>query len=107
MSQEIDNYIFITFKEFDDDVFPSIQDYLEDGPYPNQHKIFHFLKSGKIEFARMSRVKDIFTGERIPDEVLVMSDGDYYWPNYLARYVEKYNLRMPEEFERYILEKSK
>jgi len=55
--------------------------------------------------AQLSRNRDIFTGERIPHEVLVMSDGDYYWPNYLAWYVEKYNLRMPEEFEKYILDK--
>ena len=84
---------------------PSIQQYLEKEQYPNQDKIVHFLKNGKIEFAQMSRSRDIFTGERIPMEVLGMSDGDYFWPNILAWYVEKYNLRMPEEFERYILSK--
>lgn len=107
MSLDNDNYIFITFKEFDDDKFPSIHDYLEKESYPDKDKIIHFLKNGQIEFARLSRVRDIFTGNRIPDEVLVMSDGDYFWPNYLAWYVEKYNLRMPAEFEAYILSKYK
>ena len=106
MSLEKDDFIFISYKEFgNDDNDPSIHDYLEKEPYPNQNKIIRFLKNGKIEFARLSRVRDIFTGQRIPHEVLVMSDGDYFWSNTLAWYVEKYNLRMPEEFERYILSK--
>lgn len=108
MSLEKDDFIFISYKEFgENDNDPSIHDYLEKAPYPNQDKIIHFLKNGKIELARMSRIKDIFTGKRIPDEVLVMSDGDYFWSNSLAWYVEKYNLRMPEEFEQYILSKYK
>lgn len=98
----------INFKEFAPKrEHPSIHHYLENEPYPDQDKIIQFLKNGKIEFAQMSRSRDIFTGERIPYEVLGMSDGDYFWSNTLAWYVEKYNLRMPEEFERYILEKSK
>lgn len=32
MSPENDQYTFITFKEFDDDKFPSIHDYLEKNP---------------------------------------------------------------------------
>lgn len=107
MSQEKDDYIFISFKELDNEDFPSIHDYLEKEPYPNQDKIAHFLNNGKIELAQLSRDRDIFTGERIPREVLVMSDGDYYWANILVWYVEKYNLRMPEEFEKYILERMK
>ena len=82
-------------------------DYLESEPYQHQDKIIHFLTNGKVEFAQLSRDRDIFTGKRIPVEVLVMSSGEYFWPNILAWYVEEYNLRMPEEFERYILEKSK
>ena len=100
--------IFINYKEFAPKRnHPSIHEYLEKEPYINQDKIINFLRDGKIEIAQMSRDRDIFTGERIPYEVLVMSDGDYFWPNTLAWYVEKYNLRMPEEFERYILSKSK
>ena len=106
MSLEKDECIYITYKEFvSNEDYPSIQKYLEKEPYPNQGKIAHFLKNGKIEFARLSRVRDIFTGEQIPFEALAMSDGDYFWSNTLAWYVEKYNLRMPEEFERYILSK--
>jgi len=106
--QEVIKMNFITYREFyDDEDGISIYDYLEKTPYSKQDKIARFLNSGKIEFARLSRVKDIFTGERIPREVLVMSDGEYYWANYLAWYVEKYNLRMPEEFEKYILERMK
>ena len=107
MSLVKDDFIFISYKELDKDELISIHDYLEAESYPHQGKIINFLKNGKIEFAQMSRDRDIFTGERIPQEVLVMSDGDYFWPNTLAWYVEKYNLRMPEEFEQYILSKYK
>ena len=108
MSLENDDFIFISYKEFcENDNDPSIHDYLGKTPYSNQDKILHFLRNGKIELARLSRVRDIFTGERIPYEALVMSDGDYFWSNTLAWYVEKYNLRMPEEFEAYILSKYK
>ena len=108
MSLEKDDFIFISYEEFgENENDPSIHNYLEKQPYPNQDKIIHFLKNGKIEFAQLSRDRDIFTGLRIPYEVLIMSDGDYIWPNILAWYVEKYNLRMPEEFEKYILEKMK
>ena len=108
MSLVKDDFIFISYKEFgEDENDPSIHDYLEKEPYPNQEKIANFLKNGKIELAQMSRDRDIFTGQRIQREVLVMSDGDYFWANTLAWYVEKYNLRMPEEFEHYILSKVK
>ena len=34
-----------------------------------------------------------------------MTDGEYSWLSDLAYYVEKYNLRLPEEFEGKVLKK--
>lgn len=85
--------------------YPLMKDNFEEEAYPEKDKIIHFLNNGEMLYARLSRAKDVFTGERIPQEVLGMTSGEYDWPNYLAWYVEKYNLRLPEDFERYILEK--
>lgn len=84
---------------------PKLTDSMESGPYPHKEEIIHFLLNGNIEFVRVSRVRDVFTGEYIPTEVRVMQDGDYCWSNVLAWYVDKYNVRLPREFEEYILSK--
>ena len=85
--------------------YPSMTEFFEEKPYKNKDKIIRFLRNGgEIECARLSREKDVFSGERIPEEVLVMSSGDFMWSNVLSWYVEKYNLRMPEKFEEYILD---
>ena len=85
--------------------FPSIKVALEKESYPHKKDIVNFLRNGEIDIARASRKKDVFDGELIPDEILVMHDGDYYWSNELAWYVNKYNLRLPKEFESHILSK--
>ena len=84
--------------------FSLMKDCLEKEPHPHKERIVRFLlRGGAVEFARVSRAKDVFTGKHIPYEVLVRSDGDYFWATTLAWYVEQYNLRLPEDFERYIL----
>lgn len=84
--------------------YPSMAASFERNPYPNKDKIVRFLKSGgEVECARASRDVDVFSGERIPDEVLVMSAGEFMWSNILSWYVDKYNLRLPKNFEDFIL----
>lgn len=86
--------------------FPRMRDSFEKAAYPRKNDILHFLRNGTVEFARASRAKDVFSGDLIPSEVLIMHDGDFYWSNTLAWYVEKYNLRLPNDFERHILKNS-
>lgn len=83
--------------------FPRLKDSLEAKAYPNKKAVVEFLQNGTVDLARHSLAKDVFNGERIPNEVLVMHDGDFYWSNVLAWYVDKYNLRLPEKFEAHIL----
>lgn len=98
---------FIGFDElYPNRNYPKMKEYIQEKAYDKQQIIKNFLLNGNVEAARLSRVKDVFSGETIPREVLVMHHGDYRWSNVLAWYVEKYNLRMPEDFERYILEHS-
>ena len=96
----------ISFAELEPGLdLPKLADSIESGPYPHKEEIIHFLLNGNIEFVRVSRVRDVFTGEYIPTEVRVMQDGDYCWSNVLAWYVDKYNVRLPREFEEHILSK--
>lgn len=83
--------------------FPRLKDSLEKEAYPHKNDVLKFLMGGTVEVARVSRAKDIFSGDTIPAEVLVMHDGDFYWSNILAWYVDKYNLRLPKDFEAHIL----
>ena len=100
---------FINYKELSvNKDYPYMRDNLAKEPYLNKEIIIDFLMNkGDILLAQLSRSKDVFSGERIPFELLVRRDGEYQWANILSWYVEKYNLRMPEEFEQYILEKMK
>ena len=83
--------------------FPKMKDSFSKEPYPHKSKVMRFLQGGSVDLARASRAKDVFSGELIPAEVLVMHSGDFYWSNTLVWYVEKYNLRLPKDFEEYIL----
>jgi hypothetical protein len=83
--------------------FPKLTDSFEKEAYPGKNDVIHFLKNGTVDLARVSKAKDVFTGAFIPTEVLVMHNGDFCWSNTLAYYVEKYNLRLPKDFESHIL----
>ena len=78
---------------------------MESEAYPHKEEIIQFLLNGTVELVRVSWVKDVFTGEYIPTPVRVMKDGEYCWSNVLAWYVDKYNVRLPRDFEEYILSK--
>jgi len=84
--------------------YPKMTESFEDGPYPHQKTIVWFLRHGNVECVQASRERDVFTGKWIPTEVLVMSSEDFYWSNELAYYVERYNLRLPKDFEEHILQ---
>ena len=83
--------------------YDSMKEHFEKGAYPGKEKIVKYLTSGKIDWASLELPKDVFTGERIRMEKLGMNDGVYTWWNTLAYYVEKYNLRLPKDFEEHIL----
>lgn len=83
--------------------YDSMRKYMESSEYPQKKKIIQYLNSGKIDMVSAEIPKDVFTGQRIPGEKLGMNDGTFLWWNTLAYYVEKYNLRLPEEFENHIM----
>lgn len=94
------------FDEFDKGMgFHKMSDYFSDTPYDGQSEIVEYLKNGKKTYAAPGIEKDVFTGERIPVEMCGMTDGEYSWCGSLYYYVEKYNLRLPDDFSRKVLSK--
>lgn len=83
--------------------YEKLLDNCEDRSYPGMGKIIYYLRHGRKDMVAMELAKDVFTGEVIPGGNIGMNDGQYSWCTYLAYYVEKYNLRLPEEFEKHIL----
>lgn len=96
----------ILFKEFGDVPgmqLPSMTDFFEEKPYIGKDRIISYLKKGRKTYSATSYAYDKFTGKRIPGEYCGMTDGEYSWNSSLAHYVEEYNLRLPQEFERKVL----
>ena len=84
----------------------SMKDHFESKPYNGKDKIVAYLKTkGKSTLVRMEMSKDRLTGERIKDmfSLELFTDGKFSWWSDLAYHIEKYNLRLPAEFEDYVL----
>lgn len=96
------------FTEYGSDNGISIRDRLSPTPYEGQDKIVDYLRrKGKPTAASTQIPTDRLTGERIKGEIefVFYSDGIFRWVSDLAYHVEKYNLRLPKEFEDYVLGK--
>lgn len=79
--------------------YPFMRDNLASSRYPH----LNYLLGGKVVLTQLSRNRDVFSGDLIDGEIAILTDGDYYWFNQLAYYVDKYNLKLPEAFVKHIL----
>lgn len=84
--------------------YPSMKGFISETPYPGKAKVISYLLNGQEKMISMDIPKDVFTGENIPMDPVGMDDGEYSWFTTLAYYVDKYNLRLPSEFENKILQ---
>lgn len=94
------------YTEYGADNGISMKHHFESKPYLGKEKIILYLKNkGKLTMVRMEMAKDRLTGEQIKGmrDLGLFTDGEYSWWNDLAYYVEKYNLRLPKEFEEHVL----
>lgn len=81
---------------------PSMKTYFEATPYDGQAEIADYLRNGIKTYAATKKAVDFFTGEAIPGEYCGMTDGEFTWNSTLAYYVDRYNLRLPAEFEDHV-----
>ena len=82
---------------------PKLSECINNSPYPEKDRIVEYLKRGHIHAVTASPVIDVLTGMSAGFEKLFLDDGEYSWCNSLAYYVDKYNLRLDQEFERKVL----
>ena len=96
----------IHYNEFAENMgFPSIKDAFEEKAYDGQSDIVKYLNNGKVTMTSTGYATDIVTGQTIKKPKTFMNDGKYSWTSTLAYYVENYNMRLPKEFEDYVLNK--
>ena len=84
--------------------FPSIKEFISPEPFDHKDTIVEYMKAGHGCMASPSFIKDVITGERVLRPRVTMHDGVYLWSSSLIYHVEKYNVRLPEEFIAHVLE---
>ena len=75
---------------------------------PSEHKdtVLKYMKACKITSAAPGHVRDVIAGNVIDLPLECKSDGFFAWRSDFAYYIEKYDLRIPEEFIEHILRKT-
>lgn len=90
-----------------DETHPSLKDHLEQAEYPNQAVILYYLKHERfLEFeAPGARFDPLSPGVQVGKTLALYNDKDYCWTSDIVFLVERYNLRLPKEFERHVIGK--
>lgn len=94
------------WKEYNSASDKSIRDSFQNSKYENQDLILEYLKNGRIIARLPISSYDITTDAKIHDYKLLITDDKYLWNSELIYYIEKYNLRLPKEFEEKIIHQS-
>lgn len=87
--------------------FPSIKEFISPEPFDHKNTIVEYIKAGHGCMASPIFIKDVITGERVFRPRVTMHDGVYLWSSSLIYHVEKYNVRLPEEFIAHVLERTR
>lgn len=61
-------------------------------------KLVRYLKNAECIAAMPAIFRDAFTGEIITGDTVILSDGEYEWFSDIPYYVEKYDMKLDEEF---------
>lgn len=97
--------IMAMWKEFNPQSEKSIKMDFSSVPVSKKDRIIEYLNNGKVKLVSTSHGIDVLTGENITRNYCLLTDGEYSWFNTLSYYVNKYDLGLPEDFERKILGK--
>lgn len=88
--------------------YPSMADSFANAPYQNKDAIIRYLvNGGRNNVMTGAKAIDVFTGQPTKYFDNGREDGVYEWDVGLAHYVEKYNLRLPDDFIEHILHQQK
>ena len=103
----MERYSLMKWKEFGDPDAPSISMLFSPSEYPDRDYIADYLDKGQISIVSTSLAEDKIRGGLITPHIVecVRTNGDFSWPGSLSYYVRRYNLRLPADYENYILSK--
>jgi hypothetical protein len=100
----------VRFREFPfgTDTDPSMHDFLADHPLPHQEQVLDYLRSGLIlgvtmgadltDWLDRSRKANPLIDGHPEGGTTEMTDGVWFWYAGLIYFIERYNLRVPDEF---------
>lgn len=84
-----------------DEVF---DDYKKIKNHIDRDKILRYLKSLPVSAVAPISTEDIFDGEEI-EQAGIYEDGNFTFPTDFLYYYQKYDIGIPEEYEKYISSK--
>lgn len=90
------------FSEFGVPNACSITKFFSETPYEHKNAVVSYMKTRGTVKCVCGLANDVVSGEAIGTRTII-HDGEYSWTNDLIYYVEKYNLKLPDDFIRYVL----
>lgn len=93
-------------QEYGDPNLPKLADMVSDTPDPQKKIILDYLREHCVGFCPGIHY-DVIKPKEVIGCGRIYTDDKYYWKDYFANYVEKYNIPIPEEFRTHILENYK
>ena len=83
--------------------FPALRS-LIGKPMREKERVVQYLKTAPAISAAAASMKDVLTNQYTGRELLVHTDGEFLWRSDVTYYVEKYDMELPAEFVKHILE---
>jgi len=90
---------------------PSMREFASDRPHPRQDDLLAYLRSGHVlalpmgadltDWLDRPRRANPTIGARVVGGATPMGDGVWFWPAGLIHFVERYNVRLPDDFVRF------
>ena len=80
-----------------------IREIMSETPLKDKNKILNHLRKGTITAAAAGRARDVISGEIIDGELTYLTDGVYEWRSDIPYYVDKYNVRLNDDFIHYVM----
>ena len=97
---------YITEADIDDVSKNNFKSYLSEKPILYKNDILKYLRSFSECAFTSEPVKDKYTDEIVYDADNARSDGEYIWYESEIYHFEKYNLKLNEDFIKYVLKRS-
>ncbi len=94
------------YKEFyNSEKYPSIKKDINH-PCKFKEQILDYMKKCKTTAAAPAKIYDVITGEKLDINLECKTDGIYGWRTDIIYYIERYDLKLPDDFISHILSKT-